>query len=301
MRRRTTMTLIGLILSTPLFGQGKVVPMVVTGSLSEVRYETTIVAKPEHYDPDISCLFTLKAADVENGNVYPDPPLIQYSDPWDGSPTRGDVIIDWDIEGEHGKWDEFGFSRTFSNPVFITQLVPNDTVQFGLLGAWCGDTAFNLYATYAAYDIESGNKIAEATVFGSEPAETLFLVADQSDGSRMAMALANNAELDTVEIKISIGSRRSTIVEVPYQSVRTFFLDEVLDVESNEVALVEMSVVARTQCTATHAGERPVCSSGPQRQEPCVRSDDGPRGECEFNAMGLRFSDGIFSTVPPLP
>ena len=117
-----------------------------------------------------------------------------------------------------------------------------------------------------------------------------YLLADQSDGSRLAIAIANPAHNDTYELEIKVidDAHRSTIVEVPNNSVRTFFLDEVLDVAETGVTLVEMTVLARTWSSTT----------GPRRQEPCVPDIVT---DCLFSAIGLRFDGGVYSTVPILP
>ena len=78
-----------------------------------------------------------------------------------------------------------------------------DTVFRLVLGGKvrCGDTAFNVYATYAAYDIESGNKPTRPGTF--VPAEVREnLTKEVKDGKG-----AVHARADYQQIK---GSRGST-------------------------------------------------------------------------------------------
>ena len=168
MRQRTIMmTLIvflalsGLSLARPPY---HVIPMVVTGSLNGVRFETTIVVKPGAYEIDLfghpTCSLSLNAAGAD-GEAFPNPALIQFAH----SPIPN-VYIDFDPDERP------------TGPVYVTRTAPKDTVQFGLGVLRCSIDPLALdepmdymhsYATYSSYDIESGLKIAEATVFGGKP------------------------------------------------------------------------------------------------------------------------------------
>jgi hypothetical protein len=87
-------------------------------------------------------------------------------------------------------------------------------------------TAHVIYSFYAA----NGTKLSEATVFSSPPGTLLEIAADQRDGARLGVAIANDtAAASTVTLSAYIGGTSlSAQIVIPASSSYARFLDEAI-------------------------------------------------------------------------
>jgi hypothetical protein len=120
-----------------------------------------------------------------------------------------------------------------------------------------------LYTLYAP----NGTKISEATVFSSPAASSLRIVADYRGGARLGLAIANESVLNqayTIVVRNIDGSvLGSPTVTVPSGQNHASFIDELIDLPANYYGVVDI-----------------VATVG------------------MVNAIGLRFTGSIFTTVP---
>ena len=137
----------------------------------------------------------------------------------------------------------------------------------GYMTVTCDTIAF-AEVTYSSFSPQ-GFKIAEATVFSSSPADLRTVAVDLRDGARMAVAIANDTDLRRtydLSLRDSAGNTVSTgFVEVDARSSLPRFVDELMFVPPGHTALI-----------------LEIYSSN----------------FTEFSATGLRFTGGVFSSVP---
>ena len=116
-----------------------------------------------------------------------------------------------------------------------------------------------LFSFYVA-----GAKEGEATVFSSPPSNSKQMVVDNREGARLGIAIANDTNSPIqYEVLYRTGSTvLATLLEIPARSSVARFLDEVLAVVPNSV------------------GDVSIFSAQP------------------LSAIGLRFTGGVFTTIP---
>jgi len=124
-----------------------------------------------------------------------------------------------------------------------------------------------LYSFYAP----NGVKISEATVFSSPPALALGILADERDGSRFGIAIANDSDhavTYTIYVTASGFSGNKQIPLNAHASTAAFLGELISGVPANTVSAV--TVVASTS------------------------TDSG-------SVIGLRYTGGVFTTMPASP
>lgn len=139
------------------------------------------------------------------------------------------------------------------------------SIQTGYATLTC-DTPVYANLIYSSYS-PAGDKIAEATVFGSDPANAKSLVVDQSGGARVGVAIANDtnqAHTYTLSLETVLGTTQTAQVQIQAKASIAQFLDELILIPPDAERLFE------------------------------IRSDDGS----SFSAIGLRFTGAVFTTVP---
>ena len=152
-----------------------------------------------------------------------------------------------------------------SNGWLQTKSTGVQAFQGGYATLTCSSPVFaNLsYAYYAG-----NTKLGEATVFGVRPALQFRLIADQTEGGRLGVAIANDTDgrRDYVlTLTRSDGSFfASAPVQVPARSSVAKFVDELLPSSQNQI--LEATITS------------PLSSS--------------------FSAVGLRFTGSVFTTIP---
>ena len=119
------------------------------------------------------------------------------------------------------------------------------------------------------YSLYSGStKISEATVFASPATFNARFIADQTEGARLGVAIVNNNDVGrsyTVTVSNSFGVVIGTrVVFIPARTSHGQFIDELVANTGNQVCFVTVQALD---------------FSG-------------------FSAIGLRFTGGIFTTVP---
>ena len=167
---------------------------------------------------------------------------------------------------------------TGTNSSFTTTTIPEEgllsvrtagtlPLGTGYATVTCDEYAF-AEVTYSFYSA-SGGKIAEATVFSSSPSFRRKLAVDLSDNARVAVAIANDTDLQRtydLTLRNSAGETVSTgSVVVLARSNLARFIDEVMTIPLGQ---------------------------GVYRLE--VRSADFS----DMSAIGLRFTGSVFTTVP---
>ena len=145
------------------------------------------------------------------------------------------------------------------------------------------------YATYSLFSADSQLK-TEAAVFSSDCRSTTFarFVVDTTGGARMALALANiRDEPETYSLfvnyeKLIIGhglvDSPRVALTVPPKTAKGFFLDEVVDDVPEGVFGLTIN-----------------------RDIDFSKDQWWLDNEIPFGAVGLRYTDGTFSTVPAWP
>jgi hypothetical protein len=134
---------------------------------------------------------------------------------------------------------------------------------YGTLSCSTNVTASVLYTFYAA----SGAKVGEATVFSSSQSVKYRLIADHREGARLGIAIANNTDSQQGYLitYVAGGSTLSNSVTVPARRAVARFLDEIVSVPAASVGVVTIT--------------SPTLSN--------------------FSVIGLRFTGGVFTTIPP--
>lgn len=161
-----------------------------------------------------------------------------------------------------------GVGSSFSFPVPGFAIVPTNgtqELQTGYATLSC-DTPVYANLLYTSYSPQ-GVKIAESTVFSSEPSEAKALVLDQTEGARLAVALANDTNAPhvyTLSLKTDTGTTQTAQVQIQATTSLARFVDELMVVPPEAQRLLE------------------------------ITSDDGTR----FSAIGLRYTGSLFTTFP---
>jgi hypothetical protein len=136
--------------------------------------------------------------------------------------------------------------------------------QAGYATLTCNTNVFAnvLYTSYAS----NNSKISEATVFSSYDFSEFRLIADQRDGSRLGLAIANNTDSahSYTIIFSSAGQARTATITIQPGNALARFLDELIAIPAGAVGTLKIS--------ATDSSN--------------------------FSAIGLRFTGGVFTTVP---
>jgi hypothetical protein len=119
-----------------------------------------------------------------------------------------------------------------------------------------------------SYNSPTGTTIGEATVFSSPVAANLFIVDDQRGGKRLGLAVANDSDAQQTAT-IGVYDANATLLNkasrpIPARSSVVGFLDELTGY--NGTALAQVIVTCDTGCAA----------------------------------IGLRFSDSVFTTIPAM-
>ena len=159
------------------------------------------------------------------------------------------------------------FEFPISGPgVGHTESAGDSTFESGYGVLECSE-AVEALVTYASFNSAS-QKTAEAAVFSAEETQSVALYADQTDGSRMGIAIANDTD-SPVDYTITAGFAGATVeapLAVAARGQVAKFLDEFV---SQLPAQFDGPVVIRA-----------------------VNSSD------IVTAIGLRFTGAIFSTIP---
>lgn len=126
----------------------------------------------------------------------------------------------------------------------------------------------NVFATllYSLY-ISGGAKYSEATVFSSSESVKARLIADEREGARLGIAVANNTDSPQSYIVTYTGSgfNVSATLAVPARRAVAKFLDEIMSAPAGSTGVVTIT--------------SPTLSN--------------------FSVIGLRFTGGVFTTIPP--
>jgi len=138
--------------------------------------------------------------------------------------------------------------------------------QSGYATLTCNQNVFAslVYSFYAP----DGTKLGEATVFSSSESVKFRMTADQREGARFGVAIANNTTSQQGYLVTFTGGgvTLSATVTVPAQRAGAKFLDEIVaGLPANAVGMVTVS--------------SPTLSN--------------------FSVIGLRFTGGVFTTIPP--
>jgi hypothetical protein len=173
----------------------------------------------------------------------------------------------------------FGLTTTFDNQsagdVFSLSIGANEWLQLKTLGiqplaagyaTMTCSAAVYAHVTFAYYT--SDGKMGEATVYAVPPTNRFRLVADQSEGARLGLAIANDTDADMsfdTTLRRADGSTyaRGTIIVGARQRLSRF-LDEILPSTAGKIVEVDM-----------HATDF-----------------------SNFAVIGLRFTGGVFNTIP---
>jgi hypothetical protein len=115
--------------------------------------------------------------------------------------------------------------------------------QSGYAALTCSDYVFaNVVYSYFA----GGSKLGEATVFGVDPTYTFRIVADQTEGARLALAMANDTDISRnyrITLKRSDGTAfGSSTVNVGARQTLAKFLSELVPTSVNQ--LLEATIEA---------------------------------------------------------
>ena len=128
------------------------------------------------------------------------------------------------------------------------------------------DTPVDANLVYTLYSPQ-GLKVGEATVFSSDPSPTKHLVMDETKGARLAVAIANDTDqphVYTLSLTTSTGTTQTTQIQIQAKTSTARFLYEMMLVPPDAQRLFQ------------------------------IKSDDASN----FSAIGLRFTGGLFTTVP---
>ncbi len=198
-----------------------------------------------------------------DGTYYRSTLLISSTD---GSEATG---CNLQLQGMSATFDGLGTGNTFKFDVdargwLITSTPGVDTFRFGFATLLC-DVSVNAQVIYGIYD-KSGKKLSEATVFPSDGGSAVQLLADNREGARLALAIANPAagpSKYTITVSSPEGGELNTgTVTIPSNSSTAQFLDEILGLPDNYFGQVVIT------------------------------------GSEKVHAMGLRFTGPIFTTIP---
>jgi hypothetical protein len=98
-----------------------------------------------------------------------------------------------------------------------------------------------LYSLYSS----DGTKISEATVFSSPPSSTLSIVADQTAGAQLGLAIANDSDQSvTYTIAVSGLSPTGSLTLAPRTSASKFLNELVSGIPANTGSIVQISSTA---------------------------------------------------------
>jgi hypothetical protein len=123
-----------------------------------------------------------------------------------------------------------------------------------------------------SYISPSGALLSEATVFSSPPGIVAQLVADQRNGARLGVAIANISDSPTQFLIQAMDQQNTeigrTVVQVPARSQIPKFIDELINVPPDFIGQVLVSTTA-------------------------------PAGGTVY-VIGLRYTGPVFTTIPPM-
>jgi hypothetical protein len=173
----------------------------------------------------------------------------------------------------------YGLSTTFDNQstgnVFALSISPNQFLQLKTVAAQplasgyaslsCSEAVYTR-VTFAYYT--PARKIGEATVYAVVPKNSFRLIGDQTDGSKLGVAIANDSDSARsfeIALRRTDGSTYDTVtVVVPARSRVARFVDEILPSTSGKALEVD------------------------------IRATDSSN----FAVIGLRYTGGVFNTIP---
>ena len=183
---------------------------------------------------------------------------VMISNPGSGNVTCTLQLLGLTVPG-------FGLSYPLGpNGWTITSTTGSQNLQTGYASLQCTPTAVEaqlLYSYYAA----NGTKLSEATVFSSPSGSTASVVADQREGARLGLAIANDTD-QTVNYSISVTGATggpATFALPPRTSTARFIDQFVSGIPANNLGTVQVS-----------------SSSG------------------TASVIGLRFTGNVFTTIP---
>lgn len=157
-----------------------------------------------------------------------------------------------------------GFLLNYSMPAngwVISSTSGTQPFQAGYATLQCSSSveAQLLYSLYGS----DGTKLSEATVFPSPPASSLNLVADETGGAQLGLAIANDSD-QSVTYTVAVRGVPSGSVTVPPRGYVAKFVDQLVpQIPANSVSLVQISSTAGTA-----------------------------------SVIGLRFTGLVFTTIP---
>lgn len=96
-----------------------------------------------------------------------------------------------------------------------------------------------VYATVLYSYFIGGQKMSEAAVFGESPSFSFKLIADQTEGARLGLAIANNSDIArTYDITLKTAANATSgtsSVQVPARSSVARFLDDLIPSSRNQI------------------------------------------------------------------
>ncbi len=125
------------------------------------------------------------------------------------------------------------------------------------------DTKVEAQLLYSYYSPD-GTKLSEATVFSSPPNSTVQVLADQREGARLGLAIANDSDQSSTYTLNAGGASTTTTITLPPRTSLAKFLDELVpEISPDNVGIVQVTA-----------------SGG------------------SASVVGLRFTGSIFTTIP---
>src|SRR5687768_16528895 len=110
------------------------------------------------------------------------------------------------------------------------------------------DLQFYVYTNVLYSYFINGFKMSEAAVFGLDPSYSFKLIADQTEGARLGIAIANNTDISRtyeIELRRSNGTTfATTTTTVPARQSVARFLDTLISSSSNQILEAEISDTA---------------------------------------------------------
>jgi M6 family metalloprotease-like protein len=184
-----------------------------------------------------------------DGSYYQSTLLVTNANPTTTSPSCTLQLNGLSIGGQST------MTFTVSGAYLYTSPGNTQALQTGYASLSCSSNveAQLLYAEYSS----TGAKISEATVFSSIPANSLRIIADERDGTQLALAVANDSP-DTGRYTVNIYNAGGVLIASPQLSVnsgknRALFLDELAPLSDGYVGTVD---IVSTSGTASVIGVR---------------------------------------------
>jgi hypothetical protein len=198
-----------------------------------------------------------------DGTYYRSTMLISSKD---GAEASGCSL---ELQGMTATFDGLGTGRVFKFDIdskgwLITSTPGVEDFRFGYATLTC-DVAVNAQIVYAFYD-KAGRKISEAAVLPSDSATTVTLFADNREGGRLALAIANPSSAEAkYQITVSApegGELNSGSITLAAKTSTARFLDEVVEIPPDYFGQVVITSAEKVY------------------------------------AMGLRFTGPLFTSIP---